>query len=63
MAVECKYGRNATESDLRGLRSFEAVAHKPVKKLLVYRGETAQRFSKGELALPYGEFLLRLETT
>lgn len=57
LAVECKYGRNAGEADLRGLRSFEAVARKPVRKVLVYRGERTQRFSKGELAVPYREFL------
>ena len=57
LAVECKYGRNASESDMRGLRSFEAIARKPVKKFLVYRGSSAQKFSGGELALPFERFL------
>lgn len=57
LAVECKFGGRARESDLRGLRSFEDVAEKPVEKLVVYRGATRQRFSQGETALPYQDFL------
>ena len=57
LAIECKYGKNVTEAQLGGLRSFEAVAHKPVKKYIAYQGETKQKFSKGEIAIPYKEFL------
>lgn len=57
LAIECKYGKNISESDLRGLRSFETIAHKPVEKYIVYRGETRQKFPGGELALPYQDFL------
>lgn len=57
LAIECKYGRNATESEMKGLRSFEIICPKPVLKFFVYQGETSQEFSKGELVLPYGRFL------
>lgn len=60
IAVECKYGKNISEADMSGLRSFETIAHKPVKKYVVYGGETRQKFSKGELAVPYREFLLEI---
>lgn len=61
LAVEIKYGRGAAEGDMRGLRSLEEIAHKPVAKRLVYRGETRQKFSRGELAVPYQEFLEELD--
>lgn len=57
LALECKYGANASERDMSGLRSFEAVARKPLKKFLVYRGAAAQKFSGGELAVPFERFL------
>lgn len=57
LAIECKLGRSATETQMSGLRSFEEVAHKPVDKILVYQGETRQKFSGGELAVPYQSFL------
>ncbi len=57
LAVECKYGKQATEADLGGLRSFEEVAGKPVKKFLVYRGDSPQKFHRGEWAMPYERFL------
>ena len=56
-AIECKGGKNVAETDTRGLRSFGEIAHKPVKKYLVYHGTARQRFSQGETALPYQEFL------
>ena len=62
LAIECKYGKNISENDLRGLRSFEMIAHKPVEKYLVYRGETQQKFSAGESALPFQEFLRKMLT-
>lgn len=58
IAIECKYGKNVAESQTRGLRSFEEIAHKPVTKYLVYTGSTRQVFSKGEIAVPYRHFLL-----
>ena len=57
LAVECKYGSHVRQSDLRGLRSFEQVAEKPVEKIVVYRGDMRQKFSKGETAVPYQDFL------
>ena len=57
VGIECKYGKNVSEQEMTGLRSLEAVAHKPVKKFVVYAGESRQRFSKGETAVFYKEFL------
>lgn len=57
LAIECKYGRNAMESELRSLRAFEEISGKPTQKFLVYQGSQKQKFSKGELAIPYQEFL------
>ena len=57
LAVECKSGSRVHETDLRGLRSFEEVADKPVEKRIVYRGSSRQKFSKGEVAVPYEDFL------
>lgn len=59
IGIECKYGKTVTESQMRGLRSFGEISHKPFEKYVVYQGP-AQKFSKGELALPYEEFLLRV---
>lgn len=60
LAIECKYGKLVTEAQMSGLRSFEEIAHKPVEKFLVFQGERKQKFSKGEIAIPYQEFLLRI---
>lgn len=60
LALECKYGKNLSETQMKGLRSFEEVAHKPVEKYIVYQGKTRQKFSKGELAVPYRDFFLKL---
>lgn len=57
VGVECKLSKNASEADLRGLRSLEEVAAKPMDKYLVYTGESRQRFSRGEIALSYKDFL------
>jgi len=62
LGIECKSGSRVRETDLRGLRSFEEVAEKPLQKVVVYRGETRQRFSRDETALPYREFLDWLNT-
>ncbi|OGQ05974.1 MAG: hypothetical protein A2W61_04350 [Deltaproteobacteria bacterium RIFCSPLOWO2_01_44_7] len=56
IAIECKLSKNAQEVDMKGLRSFESVAHKKVDKFLVYTGQTRQVFSKGECALSYKDF-------
>jgi predicted AAA+ superfamily ATPase len=56
LAIECKWSPRVGEGDLRGLRSFEAVAPQPVEKYLIYTGATRQRFSQGETALSYHEF-------
>ena len=56
VGIECKYGKNVSEQEMTGLRSLEAVAHKPVKKFVVYAGESRQRFSKGETAVFYKDF-------
>lgn len=63
IGIECKYGKNVGEADLKGLRSLEEVSHKPIKKYLVYRGETRQKFSKKEVVFPYSEFLLQILPT
>jgi hypothetical protein len=39
LAIECKYGKNVSSADLRGLRSFEKTAGTPISKYLVYRGD------------------------
>ena len=56
-AIECKFGKNVTEAEMWGLRSFEEVAHKPVKKFILFTAESPQRFSRGETAIPYQQFL------
>ncbi len=58
LALECKLGKNVSESQMTGLRSFQTIAEKPVSKYVLYLGETRQKFSGGELAIPYKEFLL-----
>ncbi|MBI5630462.1 MAG: ATP-binding protein [Elusimicrobia bacterium] len=60
VAVECKWSRQVGEADLKGLRSFESVAHKPIEKYVIYRGESRQKFSRGELAVPFNSFLKEL---
>lgn len=55
-AIECKWGKNVTEGETGGLRSFEEVAHKPVKKFILFTGESPQRFAGGETAVPYQRF-------
>lgn len=57
VAIECKAGRHVRESELTGLASFEEIAHKPVRKYVVYGGETRQAFSKDVFAVPLEEFL------
>ncbi|MBI4126861.1 MAG: ATP-binding protein [Deltaproteobacteria bacterium] len=57
VAIECKTGKKVTESQLKGLRSFEEIAKKPVQKIIVYCGENREKFSQGELAIPYLDFL------
>lgn len=57
VAIECKWGTQVREKMLRGLRSFEEVAHLPVEKFVVYHGAARQRFAGGEIAVPYQEFL------
>jgi len=58
VALECKLGRNVAPSQLGGLRSFMSVAHKPVRSIVVYQGERAQRFDGGVEAIPWRKFLL-----
>ena len=57
VAIEIKHMKKISARDWRGLKSFESVARKPVKKLIVYTGETAQKFSQTEVVLPFKEFL------
>ena len=63
LALECKLGRNVSESQTRGLRSFEDVADKPVTKYVLYLGDTRQKFSEGMIAVPYQDFLLNILPT
>ena len=58
IAIECKSGRNVSEADFRGLKSFEEIATKPVKKIVVYRGSERQLFKDRVTAIPCKEFLL-----
>ncbi len=55
IAIECKYGRSIREAQLRGLKSFASLAHKPCQCYVVYQG-MEQKFSGGEYALPYQKF-------
>lgn len=57
LAIECKWGSQVSETDTRGLRSFEAIAKKKVKKYIVYRGSHREKMSQGELVLPFEDFL------
>ncbi len=59
VGIECKWGRTVTTSDLRGLRSFAEIAHKPVSLFVVFRGARPQRFERGVEAIPFEEFLLK----
>lgn len=56
LAIECKWGKSVSENQAAGLRSFEEVAHKPVRKFILFTGEAPQRFSRGETAIPYPTF-------
>jgi hypothetical protein len=57
LAVECKRGRNVNTADLRGLRSFMAVAQKPVSGFVAFTGDRAERLGDRVVAVPYLEFL------
>ncbi|MBN2574000.1 MAG: ATP-binding protein [Deltaproteobacteria bacterium] len=57
LAVECKLGRSVTGAQLRGLASFATAVSRPVRKVIVFQGERAQRFAGGTVALPLREFL------
>jgi predicted AAA+ superfamily ATPase len=57
MAIECKLGRSVTPVQLRGLASFATAVSRPVRKVVVFQGERAQRFDDGTVALPLREFL------
>jgi predicted AAA+ superfamily ATPase len=59
IGVECKSGKHVRESDLGGLRSLESIAHLPVRKYIVYLGQERQLFSKGEVAIPCRDFLVK----
>lgn len=59
-AVEIKASRRAHERMFKNLKRFAGLLDRPVESVLVYRGETAQRFDGAGLALPYGEFLKML---
>ena len=59
IAIECKYGKVVTQAQLRGLTSFEEIADKPVKKFVVYRGETRQFFNNKVVVEPFLKFLLK----
>lgn len=58
IAIEFKSGRNVSEAELAGFKSFEEVAHKPVIKYVVYQGETRQQFSNKVLAVPIRDFFV-----
>jgi predicted AAA+ superfamily ATPase len=59
-AIECKWSRQVSQSDLNGLRIFEKFSTKPVTKWVVYTGTSIQKFSSFESVLPFKDFL---ETT
>jgi predicted AAA+ superfamily ATPase len=63
IGIECKYGKNVSESQMRGLRSLEEIAHRPLEKYVVYQGESEQSFSKGELAIPFRKFFFEILPT
>lgn len=46
------------ELPVDGLRSFATIAHKPLRRWLVFTGERPQRFDDGTEAIPYRELLL-----
>jgi len=56
VAVECKSGRNVSEAELAGFKSFEDVAHKPVVFYVIYQGKSRQLFSNQVLAVPVKDF-------
>jgi hypothetical protein len=51
--------RQVTRSQLRGLRSFAEVAHKPLLRWVAFTGASAQLFDGGTEAIPYRELLLQ----
>jgi predicted AAA+ superfamily ATPase len=58
LALEFKLGRSIAASQLGGLRSFASVAKKPVRSIVVYHGERAERLSHDVEAIPWRKFLL-----
>jgi predicted AAA+ superfamily ATPase len=58
VAIECKAGRHVSSRDLGGLRSFAGAVKRPVRALVVFQGDRAERFEGGVDALPYKHFLL-----
>ncbi len=56
-AVECKSGKNVSIGDFKAMEIFEGFASKPVQKIVVFCGETAQRFSVNAAAYPFKIFL------
>lgn len=58
LAIECKWSRTVRPTQLSGIRSFRAIATKPVRAFIVFRGERAQ-LMEDILVLPFAEFLLQ----
>ncbi len=58
VGVECKFGRSFSQLDLRGMKSLEEVAHRPLKRYFVYTGSTRQQFPESTLLIPYQDFFL-----
>jgi uncharacterized protein len=56
IAIECKSGRTVGPSQLGGLSAFVAATKRRVSPYVVYRGERAQRFDNGIMAVPYLQF-------
>lgn len=58
VGIECKAGRAVRPAELRGLRSLEETARRPVRKIVVFRGPARQRLEGEVEAIPCLEFLL-----
>jgi predicted AAA+ superfamily ATPase len=58
LALECKLGRSVAASQLGGLRSLVSAAKKPVRCIVVYHGERAERLAHEVEAIPWRKFLL-----
>ncbi len=59
-AVECKSGKNVSAGDFKAMEVFETFALKPVEKIVVYGGQTSQKYSSNAAIYPFEIFLSKM---